>query len=123
MKIYSWVPLLLQAASASAWGKLGHETVALIAQQYLTPRTVKSVQSILGDTSTTYLGNIASWADTYRSEPGGGFSAGFHFVNGVDAPPPESCQITLPSDCPPEGCIVSAIGNYVSYDPGPPAAN
>lgn len=113
MKFSVLAPLLIQAASVSAWGKLGHATVALLAQQYLTPRTVENVQILLDDRSTTYMGNIAVWADSYRSQPGGEFSAVLHFVNGDDAPPPESCHLDLPSDCPPEGCVVSAIGNYV----------
>lgn len=120
MKVFTVFPLVLQTVGVNAWGRLGHETVALIAQQYLTPKTVENVQQILGDKSTTYMGNIATWADTYRSEPGGGFSAALHFVNGLDAPPPESCHITFPKDCPKEGCIVSAIGNYVSINPRDP---
>lgn len=110
------LPLLLTAAAASsaaAWGTLGHQSVALVAQQYLLPETIKSVQALLADTSTTYLGNIALWADSYRKELGGEFSAALHFVNGKDGPPPESCEIIYPADCPAEGCIISAIGNYV----------
>ena len=38
---------------AHAWGVLGHETVALLAQNYLLPTTVKKVQAILNDTSCT----------------------------------------------------------------------
>ncbi|KAJ4403999.1 hypothetical protein N0V85_004956 [Neurospora sp. IMI 360204] len=104
--------VLFQAATVSAWGKLGHATVASVAQQYLTPNTVKQVQAILGDNSTTYMGNIASWADSFRYEAGNDWSAGLHYVNGHDAPPPESCHLVFPEDCPPEGCVVSAIGNY-----------
>lgn len=114
MKISAVLPFALQAATVSAWGKLGHATVASVAQQYLTPRTVERVQELLGDNSTTYMGNIASWADSFRYEPGNEWSVGLHFVNGYDAPPPESCHLNLPEDCPPEGCVVSAIGNYVS---------
>ena len=106
--------LVLTASTAAAWGTLGHQSVALVAQQYLLPRTIRSVQALLADNSTTYLGNIALWADSYRNELGGKFSAALHFVNGHDAPPPESCEIIYPTDCPPEGCIISAIGNYVS---------
>ncbi|KAK1780042.1 S1/P1 nuclease [Copromyces sp. CBS 386.78] len=113
MKTSVIIPVVLaQAATVSAWGKLGHATVASVAQQYLTPNTVEQVQAMLGDNSTTYMGNIASWADSFRSESGNGWSSGFHYVNGHDAPPPESCDLILPEDCPPEGCIVSAIGNY-----------
>lgn len=60
------------------------------------------------------MGNIATWADSYRYQPGGEFSYGYHFIDSEDAPPPDSCKIDYPGDCPPEGCIVSAIANYVS---------
>lgn len=84
-----------------------HPPVALLAQSYLLPGTVSQVREILGDTTPTYMGNVATWADSFRSEPGGTFTSGFHFVNGKDAPPPESCEIDFPGDCPPEGCIVT----------------
>ena len=106
--------LLALLPFACAWGRLGHETVALLAQQYLLPGTVGTVREILGDNSTTYMGNVAVWADSFRYQAGAEFSAAYHYVNGHDAPPPESCEIIYPEDCPPEGCIVKAIGNYVS---------
>lgn len=109
------IAFLAAAPSAVyAWGQLGHQTVGLIAQSYLLPDTVEKVQYYLNDTSPIYMGNIATWADSYRSQPGGEFSYGYHFINGDDGPPPDSCKIEYPHDCPPEGCIVSAIANYVS---------
>lgn len=97
-----------------AWGQLGHQTIGLIAQSYLLPHTIDKVQFYLNDTTPTYMGNIATWADSYRYQPGGEFSYGYHFIDSEDAPPPDSCKIDYPGDCPPEGCIVSAIANYVS---------
>lgn len=32
--------------------------------------------------------------------------------------PPESCGVDFERDCPEEGCIVSAINNYVSVNAG-----
>ncbi|PWW79754.1 phospholipase C/P1 nuclease [Tuber magnatum] len=84
-----FTPFLFLLPGVVSWGLLGHQTVALIAQFYLLPKTV-----------------------TERNEPGGGFTFGYHFVNGQDRPPPDSCKIEYPKDCPPEGCIVSAIANY-----------
>lgn len=51
-----------------AWGVLGHQTVALVAQNYLLSKTVTEVQSILDDTSASYMGNVATWADEFRSK-------------------------------------------------------
>lgn len=98
---------------AYAWGQLGHQTIGLIAQSYLLPGTIEKVQYYLNDTTATYIGNIATWADSYRYQPGGEFSYGYHVIDGNDGPPPDSCKIEFSGDCPPEGCIVSAIANYV----------
>lgn len=108
------ITFLAAIPSVYAWGQLGHQTIGLIAQSYLLPDTIEKVQFYLNDTTPTYMGNIATWADSYRYLPEGAFSYGYHFIDSEDAPPPDSCKIEYPGDCPPEGCIVSAIANYVS---------
>lgn len=109
----SLLPLLLLPTGTTAWGSLGHSTVALIAQSFLSPQTVNYTQSLLNDTSPTFLANIASWADSYRKEPGGEFSGVLHYIDALDSPP-TSCDVDFDRDCPEEGCIVSAIANYTS---------
>ncbi|KAF2680131.1 hypothetical protein K458DRAFT_407457 [Lentithecium fluviatile CBS 122367] len=111
----STLPLLTLtlASQASAWGALGHNTVAYIAQSFLLPQTAKYTQRLLNDTSNAYLANIATWADSYRSQPGGAFSSPFHYIDALDSPP-ESCNVDFERDCPEEGCIVSAIANYTA---------
>lgn len=111
------VTALLVAAAASVssvygWGTLGHQTVALLAQQYLLPGTISAVQEILNDTTPIYMGRIALWADQFRTTPAGAFSSPFHFIDSSGTPP-GTCGVSL-SDCPQEGCVVSAIANYVS---------
>jgi len=59
------------------------------------------------------MANVATWADQYRTEPDGTWSAGLHFVDPLDGPPPESCVIHE-MDCPEGGCVMSALANYVS---------
>jgi len=113
------VTALLVAAAASVpsvygWGALGHQTVALLAQQYLLPETISAVQEILNDTTPIYMGRIALWADQFRTTPAGRFSAPFHFID-ASGTPPGTCGVSS-SDCPEEGCVVSAITNYVSRD-------
>src|SRR5690348_10660465 len=55
---------------AFAWGDDGHKTVALIAQQCLTPTAKKQITAMLrSDTDTITKHDIASaatWADKYR---------------------------------------------------------
>ncbi|KAF3013712.1 hypothetical protein E8E14_004753 [Neopestalotiopsis sp. 37M] len=106
--------LALASASlpaASAWGTLGHATVAYIAQNYVDD-TVKSwAQGLLGDTSDSYLANVASWADEYRATTAGKWSAPFHFIDAEDSPPTD-CNVDYDRDCGSTGCSVSAIANY-----------
>ncbi|KAK3314447.1 nuclease S1 [Apodospora peruviana] len=94
-----------------AWGTVGHATVAYIASGLMKPETADYCKSVLGDNSSDFIGAIASWADSYRYEPGGGFSSVFHYIDAIDNPP-YSCDVDFERDCTEEGCIVSAIMNY-----------
>ncbi|KAJ6559291.1 S1/P1 nuclease-domain-containing protein [Mycena sp. CBHHK59/15] len=95
----------------SAWGVLGHATVAYIAQNYLTAPAASWAKSVLADTSTSYLANIASWADTYRATTAGAWSAPLHFIDAEDSPP-SSCNVNYARDCGATGCSISAVANY-----------
>ncbi|TQS33460.1 hypothetical protein Golomagni_06195, partial [Golovinomyces magnicellulatus] len=96
---------------AHAWGKLGHATVAYVAQNYVTSETAQWAQGLLGDTSDSYLASIASWADDYRTTTAGKWSAPLHFIDAQDDPP-NSCNVDYKRDCGNSGCSISAIGNY-----------
>lgn len=102
-----------------AWGSLGHETVAYIAQHYVTSHTEIWAQSVLNDTSTSYLANYATWADSYRYTTEGEFSAPYHYIDAEDNPP-QTCNVDFDRDCGSEGCVVSAIANYTQrvQEPG-----
>ncbi|KAF1915584.1 phospholipase C/P1 nuclease domain-containing protein [Ampelomyces quisqualis] len=105
--------LIVLPGYVNAWGSLGHTTVAYLAQNLVCDKTAKFAQQLLNDSSPAYLANVATWADSYRNEPGGGFSSVYHYIDALDNPP-ESCNIDYERDCPEEGCIVSAIANYSS---------
>lgn len=105
------LPLL--PAVVNAWGTLGHETVAFIAQNFVSADTATWAQGILSSTSSSYLASVATWADSYRYTTEGAFSAGYHYIDANDNPP-DSCGVELERDCPDSGCIVSAIANYTS---------
>ncbi|OJD33978.1 s1 p1 nuclease [Diplodia corticola] len=99
---------------ASAWGTLGHETVAFIAQNFVSADTAAWAQGILDvSSSSSYLASVATWADSYRYTTEGAFSAEYHYIDANDSPP-DSCGVELERDCPDSGCIVSAIANYTS---------
>ncbi|SRR5258706_13163858 len=108
------IAAVVSLPSVYGWGTLGHQTVALLAQQYLLPETISAVQQILDDKTPVYMGRIALWADQFRTTPEGKFSSPFHFID-ADDHPPGTCGVAM-SDCPKEGCVVSAIANYVSRD-------
>lgn len=105
--------LLSLSSGALAWGNLGHETVALIAQNYVADDTKSFCEDVLGNKSDTYLADVATWADTYRREKGGTFSAPFHFIDAEDKPP-STCNVDYQRDCGDAGCVVSAIQNYTT---------
>lgn len=109
----SLLPLLAALPYASAWGSLGHTTVAYIAQNFVCDKTAKFAQRLLNDSSSNYLASVATWADSYRNEPSGKFSGVLHYIDALDNPP-QSCNVDYERDCPEEGCIISAIANYSS---------
>ena len=102
---------LASAQSIHAWGNLGHETVAFIAENLITANGEAWAQSILNSTTSGYLASVATWADTYRYTAEGKFSAAYHFIDAEDNPP-QSCNIDYERDCGASGCVVSAIANY-----------
>jgi len=100
----------LALPAVRAWGEFAHETIAFIAQDFVSPATVTFAQKILGDTSSTYMASVASWADTFRGTSAGEWSAPMHFVDALDSPP-TTCNVNFNRDC---GtlCVISAINNY-----------
>lgn len=54
-------------------------------------------KGVLGDSSSSYLANIASWADQYRETTAGKWSALLHFIDTEDNPP-SSCNVDYDRD-------------------------
>ncbi|OGM48273.1 nuclease S1 [Aspergillus bombycis] len=104
---------LALAQLSYGWGNLGHETVAYIAQSFIASSTESFCQDILGDDSTSYLANIATWADSYKYTDAGEFSKPYHFIDAQDNPP-QSCGVDYDRDCGSAGCSISAIQNYTN---------
>ncbi|XMA16401.1 hypothetical protein WAI453_009192 [Rhynchosporium graminicola] len=113
-QIFASILLLVSSASfGSAWGTLGHNTVAYIATNLVSKATQAYFQTLLNDTSSDYLLHVATWADSYRYTVEGKFSSPFHYMDAIDSPP-SSCSVDLARDCGPQGCIVSALSNYTT---------
>ncbi|EED19605.1 nuclease S1 precursor, putative [Talaromyces stipitatus ATCC 10500] len=102
-----------QIYSAYAWGNLGHETVAYIAQNFVKSSTESYFQDLLGDSSSSYLASVSTWADTYKHTSEGSFSRPFHYIDAHDDPP-TTCNVDYNRDCGDSGCLVSAIENYTN---------
>ena len=66
---------LLIAGHTTAWGTVGHATVAAVADNYLTAGAKIWVSDILGDRVS--MPSVASWADSFRYTAAGKFSAGY----------------------------------------------
>lgn len=61
------VSMLAACSAAFAWGPDGHQIVAEIAQQYLSPQARTAVKELLGKQS---LAEIATWGDHVRGQKG-----------------------------------------------------
>ncbi|EXJ85235.1 hypothetical protein A1O3_05910 [Capronia epimyces CBS 606.96] len=113
------VPLLcLWLPFASAWGSLGHRTVAYLASMYFTtPSTVMTNHLLNGQD----ISEAALFADKVRHMPQFAWSAGWHYIDARDDPP-RYCGINMTRDCghvsgdsdndPSGGCVVTAIANH-----------
>ncbi|KAF2858186.1 S1/P1 nuclease [Piedraia hortae CBS 480.64] len=105
------LPLALAISGAKAWGTVGHETVAYLAQRFVATETKTWAQGILNDTSTSYLANVATWADSFRNTKAGAYSAPLHYIDAEDNPP-DTCNVNFSRDCGSDACVVGAIANY-----------
>lgn len=96
------------APLASAWGALGHRTVAYLADLYLTPNATTLVADLLNHQD---ISEAALWADKIRYIPGFAYSRAWHYIDAQDDPP-RQCGLNFTRDCLPEtGCAVSALVN------------
>src|SRR3569623_1999087 len=53
---------------ARAWGGDGHQLVALIAEDHLSPQAKAAIHDLLGKDVNISDAEIASWADEYRRD-------------------------------------------------------
>ena len=125
------IPILgLAVPAANAWGDVGNRTIGYLAEKHLSSKAAALCDDLLANDRGFDISDAACWADTQkRSMP---WSRGFHFISkhahvgcyhvimsnqksdpkGDD--PPANCTVEWPDDCASkEGCVVSAIVNYV----------
>jgi len=64
--------------SVTAFGPVGSQAVALVAQNFMTAKTIKAVNKMLGGDASVALVNAASYGNGYSATPEGAWStAGF----------------------------------------------
>lgn len=72
---------LLCNLTANAWGRLGHDAIAYIAERHLTPKAKENIERYLDNHSIVYYAN---WADMVRWTPQYNYSTKWHASN-IDA--------------------------------------
>jgi hypothetical protein len=101
-------PAVLIVASATsrahAWGPVGHETVAYLAEDNLTAKARKKIAALLGP--DVDLASVSNWADMVRinSRPE---TAPWHFIDIEDRIP--ETEADEPKFCPNHDCVVDQI--------------
>lgn len=96
----------LAASHAFAWGAQGHEVVAKVAWQRLTPLARQEVSRLLALEPDQTLESIATWADEHRSPATGVW----HYINF----PRASCSYDAERDCSGGRCVVAAIAHQAT---------
>jgi hypothetical protein len=112
--------LVLAAPAAQAWGCKGHQTVALIAEKYLTPQAKQMILALLsgspidpavkrycGSALTDFLGDASTWADDVRGERKNG---PWHYID----IPRGAKRGPLVQFCGNEGCVTQALAEQIA---------
>jgi hypothetical protein len=101
-------PLLSQT---TAWGTLGHRTVAYLASQYFTPHSTRVTNLLLHGQD---ISEAALFPDKIRYIPSFAYTRAWHYIDAQDSPPAQ-CGINMTRDCVvATGCVVSAIANHTA---------
>lgn len=99
---------LLVAPPARAWSEFGHELIAELAWQRLSPATRAGVDALLQGEPVPTLAGVAAWPDAIRDLPEFEHTAPLHYVRIHDA----DCVFNRARDCRGEACVVGAIERY-----------
>ncbi len=95
------VVMVVASQSAWAWGTAGHQVIATLAQQQLTPTAQRETERLLSLEPGSSLVSVSTWADEHRNPQ----TAPWHYVN----LPRGDCIYEAQRDCPDGRCVVEAI--------------
>lgn len=103
--------LALTAASAQAWGPVGHNVVASLAQERVSEPVRREIRALLQADNESTLVDIAVWADDLRDIDPARFreTSKLHYVNFSS----DQCRYEPRRDCRDDACVVAAIERYV----------
>ncbi|KAN0085730.1 Phospholipase C/P1 nuclease domain containing protein [Tylopilus felleus] len=91
MYLFSFLVSALLIPHAYAWGAVGHEVVATIAQMHLHPSVMPKLCDILDYDGECHLAPVAAWADRIRRIPKYWWTGPLHYINAVDDYPSGVC--------------------------------
>jgi len=106
LTVVSFLGFLAITTGSPLWGTAGHQLTANVAQSFLNSGANSETNYLLANVSGQ-MSAIAVWADQVRNQKAWAFSAPFHYADAPDW----ACKF-VNSDCPSDGCVVSAITNY-----------
>ena len=111
---------LVSPRPSFAWGNVGHETIALIAQDRLSRAARAAIGAILGD--GVGLDRIATCADAVKRAPvncpGVGYlpmddsTKDWHYIDIATTEDPDT--VSLESDCAGQNCVVDQINSHLA---------
>jgi len=86
---------------AYAWGAVGHEIVATVAEMHLHPSVMPKLCNILQSPSSIavkecHLAPVAAWADQARGQPKYRWTGPLHYINAADDYPSTTCAFPGP---------------------------
>ena len=103
-RLFVCLLLLGAARQALAWGQKGHDVVAYIAENRLTPEAAEKIDKVLGGHSPVYYAN---WMDNASHTPASAHTKSWHYVN-IDAG--ETLDTMTPN---PNGDVLRAVDSLV----------
>ena len=103
-RLFVCLLLLGAARQVLAWGQKGHDVVAYIAENRLTPEAAEKIDKVLGGHSPVYYAN---WMDNASHTPAYAHTKSWHYVN-IDAG--ETLDTMTPN---PNGDVLRAVDSLV----------
>ena len=100
--------IFISIQTGHAWGPVGHETVAYIAEDNLSPATKEKISHILGP--NVGLADVANWADEIRRSHSN--TAPWHFID-LEVRQ-KLTEADEPRFCPQGNCVVGQIDKDIA---------